>query len=77
LSSIRKASSKRFPRFTGRRGTQISGRVSITDKVGDKRDEVIFPFAFVSGLQGRDELPASFREEDVSTIDCIAMDLKP
>ena len=56
-------------------GTQITVRISIIDKPGNESNEVIFPFTFVSGVRGRDELPAPFDDINIPRIGYIGIDL--
>jgi hypothetical protein len=56
-------------------GTQITLRISIIDKAGNESNEAIFPYAFVSGVRGQDELPAPFDEKNIPRIGYISIDL--
>ena len=56
-------------------GTLITLRISVIDKLGNKSNEVIFPFTFVSGVRGQGELPSPFDQKDVPRIGYIAIDL--
>jgi len=56
-------------------GTRITLRISIIDKLGHESNEVIFPFAFESGVRGQDELPAPFGEGNLPRIGYLGIDL--
>ena len=55
--------------------TQISVRVSIIDKAGNKSNEVIFPFTFVSGVKVQDELPSTFDQGNIPRLGYIGIGL--
>ena len=56
-------------------GTQITVRISIIDRPGNKSNEVIFPFTLVSGVRGQEELPAPFDDINIPRIGFIGIDL--
>jgi hypothetical protein len=56
-------------------GTQITVRISIIDKPGNKSNEVIFPFTLVSGVKSQDELPALFDDIIIPRIGYIDVEL--
>ena len=60
-----------------REWTQITLRVSITDKAGNESNEVVFPFTFESGVgdQYRYKLPAPFDQGNISKLGNIFVDL--
>ena len=60
-----------------REWTQITLRVSITDKAGNESNEVVFPFTFESGVadQYRYQLPAPFDQGDLPKLGNIFIDL--
>ena len=56
-------------------GDQFILRVSIIDKAGHESKEVVFPFTFVSGVQGQGPLAAPFDQGDIPRIGFIGIDL--
>jgi hypothetical protein len=60
-----------------REWTQITLRVSITDKAGNESNELVFPFTFESGVgnQYQYKLPAPFDQGDVPKVGNIFIDL--
>ncbi len=57
-------------------GTRITLKVSIIDRFGNESNEVIFPFAFTSGVSsGQSGLPAPFDDENIPRIGFISIDL--
>ncbi len=57
--------------------TQITVKVSIFDKAGNKSDEAVFPFRFESGVKNQREyqLPAPFHQQNIPRIGHIMIDL--
>jgi hypothetical protein len=57
-------------------GDQIILRISVFDKVGNESREVVFPFTFVSGINGHSKPPAPFDQGDIPRLGFINIDLK-
>jgi len=57
-------------------GDQIILRISVIDKVGNESREVVFPFTFVSGVNGYSKPPVPFDQGDIPRIGFISIDLK-
>ncbi len=55
--------------------TQITLRVSITDKTGNESNVVVFPFEFVSGGAPKLKLPAPFDQGDLPRLGYIDINL--
>jgi hypothetical protein len=56
-------------------GRQIALKVSVIDKAGNASKEVVFPFAFQSGVRGLSSLPAPFDQGDNPRLGYISIDL--
>lgn len=56
-------------------GTQITLRVFVIDKAGNKSNEAVLPFTFASGSKDQDALPAHFDDEDIPRLGFISIDL--
>ncbi len=56
-------------------GTQISAKISIFNRAGDKSNEIIIPFTFGSGVTKRYQLPAPFNQGDIPRIGYLMVDL--
>jgi hypothetical protein len=57
-------------------GDQIILRISVIDKAGNESREVVFPFTFVSGVNGYSKPPAPFDQEDIPRLGFISIDLR-
>jgi hypothetical protein len=57
--------------------TQITLKVSILDRAGNKSNEVIFPFSFESGVKNQypHQLPAPFNKGNIPRLGYIMIDL--
>jgi hypothetical protein len=58
-----------------REWSNITLRVSIIDKAGNKSKEAVSPFTFVPEIKDQDALPASFDQENIPRLGYISIDL--